>query len=313
MPGAAAASLKERLALVAAAVTGVQIGTAIVVTRFVIGETTPGALAMMRYTIGFFCLLPAALSMRRVRFDTRDLLPIALLGITQFGILVALLNAGLRTVPAARAALIFACFPLLTMLIAAALGHEQLTRAKATGVFVTIAGVSVALGIHPSGAGLTPSAAAPSPDEWLGMLAVFAAALCGAVCSVLYRPYLRKYPTVPISAFAMLASVGFLVVVAAFEGFFRSPPALTTTGWLAVLFIGVSSGIGYFLWLWALRHASATSVTVFLGLSPITAAVLGIALLGEAPTAGIVLGTLLVLAGLWIAHRPSIRPKPRAD
>ncbi|MGE0314611.1 MAG: DMT family transporter [Lautropia sp.] len=297
--------MKDRLALAAAAATGVQVGAAIVATRFVVGETTPGALAMMRYAIGFLCLLPAAVSMRRVRFERRDLLPIALLGITQFGILVALLNVGLQTVPAARAALIFACFPLLTMLLAAALGHERLTLAKAAGVVVTIAGVGVALGVHPAGAHGAPQAAGVVPAEWRGMLAVAAATLCGAACSVLYRPYLRKYPTVPVSAFAMLASVVFLALVAALEGFFRTPLAITPTGWAAIAFIGASSGIGYFLWLWALRHAPATSVAVFLGLSPITAALLGVVLLGEPLTAGVVLGTLLVLAGLWVAHRPA--------
>jgi drug/metabolite transporter (DMT)-like permease len=111
--------------------------------------------------------------------------------------------------------------------------------------------------------------------EWLGELAVFASALSGAVCSVLYRPYLKKYPTLQVSAFAMLASVAFLALLAAGEGFFRAVPHFTPSGWLAVIFIGVSSGVGYFLWLWALNHAPATQVTMFLALSPLTAASLG--------------------------------------
>jgi len=109
-------------------------------------------------------------------------------------------------------------------------------------------------------------------SQWIGELAVFASALSGAVCSVLYRPYLKKYPTLPVSAYAMLASVGFLTVLAAAEGFFDSPPRFTPWGWLAVAYIGIGSGIGYFLWLWALRHATPTQVSVFLALSPVTAA-----------------------------------------
>jgi drug/metabolite transporter (DMT)-like permease len=52
-------------------------------------------------------------------------------------------------------------------------------------------------------------------------------------------------------------------------------------GWLAVAFIGLSSGIGYWLWLWALTNATPTRVMVFLSLRPITAALLGLLLLGE--------------------------------
>ena len=107
----------------AAAATGVLVGAAIVATRFVIDQTSPASLALLRYSIGFCCLLPPGLMSPRVRFERRDLLPIGLLGVTQFGILIALLNYALQFISSARAALIFATFPLLTMLLAAALGH----------------------------------------------------------------------------------------------------------------------------------------------------------------------------------------------
>jgi len=283
------------LAAAAAAATGVQVGSAMVATRFVVDQTGPTSLALLRYAIGFCCLLPVVwLSAEPVRFARRDVLPIALLGITQFGILIALLNYGLRFIPSARAALIFATFPLLTMVLAAALGHERLTWPKILGVLLTLVGVGVALGEKALQGGGAP--------EWVGELAVFASALSGAVCSVLYRPYLRKYPALPVSAFAMLASVGFLAILAAGEGFFVSPPRFTPGGWLAIVFIGLSSGVGYYLWLWALGHAPATQVTVFLALSPITAAGLGALFLGEAISAVSAVGLACVALGLWLAH-----------
>ena len=120
---------------------------------------------------------------------------------------------------------------------------------------------------------------------------------------MLYRPYLARYPALPVSAFAMLASVGFLAVLAVPEGFFGVLPRFSAGGWLAVLFIGAGSGIGYYLWLWALHHASATEVTVFLALSPITAAWLGALVLGEETSPASMLGLGLVALGLWLAHR----------
>jgi drug/metabolite transporter (DMT)-like permease len=283
------------LAAAAAAATGVQVGSAMVATRVVVDQTGPTSLALLRYVIGFCCLLPVVwLFAGPVRFARRDVLPIALLGITQFGILIALLNYGLRFIPSARAALIFATFPLLTMVLAAALGHERLTLPKILGVLLTIAGVGVALGEKALQGG--------GAQEWVGELAVFASALSGAVCSVLYRPYLRKYPALPVSAFAMLASVGFLAILAAGEGFFASPPRFTPGGWLAIVFIGLSSGVGYYLWLWALGHAPATQVTVFLALSPITAAGLGALFLGEAISGVSAVGLACVALGLWLAH-----------
>jgi drug/metabolite transporter (DMT)-like permease len=280
----------------AAAATGIQVGAAMVATRLVVDQAGPASLALLRYCIGVCCLLPAVvLSRSRVRFAPRDLVPIALLGITQFGILIALLNYGLRSVPSARAALIFATFPLLTSLVAAALGRERLTPAKMTGVLLTILGVGLALGEK------TLSRGAGDPI-WLGELAVFASALSGAVCSVLYRPYLERYPTLPVSAVAMLASVAFLTPLAAGEGLFASWPEFTPGGWLAVVFIGFSSGGGYYLWLWALSHAPPTQVTAFLALSPVTAAALGVWLLGEPVSLPAVLGLVSVGGGLALAH-----------
>lgn len=286
----------NRLAIAAAAATGVQVGAAMVATRFVVGQTDPASLAMLRYIVGFLCLLPPMLlAGQSMRFERKDVAPIAVLGIIQFGALIALLNYGLKFIPAARAALIFASFPLLTMVIAAALGRERLSVAKTAGVLLTILGVGVALGEKAVTRGGGGSA-------WVGEAVVLASALCGALCSVLYRPYLRKYPTLPVSAFAMLASVGFLAILAAGEGFFTTPLRFTAGGWAAVLFIGVSSGVGYFLWLWALNHASPTRVTAFLALSPVTAALLGGLLLHEPVTAGALAGLALVALGLWVAH-----------
>lgn len=289
--------MKLHWPILAAASVGIQVGAAMVATRFVVAESGPATLAMFRYLIGALCLLPVLWWQKQpMRFARRDILPIAGLGIIQFGLLIALLNFGLSLIPAARAALLFASFPLLTMIVAALLGRERLTLNKSIGVLLTMLGVALALGeklFDPvAGTGL------------LGEAAVLLAALCGAVCSVLYRPYLQRYPTLPVGAFAMLASVGFLLLLSIPEGLFADWRGYSAQGWAAVLFIGVSSGIFYAVWLWALRHASPTRVTIFLGLSPVTAGLFGALVLAEPLTLPLLAGLVVLLLGLWLAHRP---------
>ncbi len=285
----------ETLALMAAAVTGVQVGAALVASRFVIHDIGPASLAFLRYAIAVLCLVPFVLVTARTRFVPRDLLAVMGLGIVQFGILIALLNLGLQFISSTRAALLFSTFPLMTMVMAALLGRERLSAMKTVGVTLTVIGVGIALGERL----MTDNAT----NEWIGALLVLAAALCGAVCSVLYRPYLSRYPTLPVGAWAMLASVVFLSGPAGVEGLFTHCPALKLQGWMAVLFIGLSSGIGYVLWLWALKHTTPTRVTVFLSLSPITASLLGALILRETFTFGILVGLVGVVSGLWLATR----------
>jgi drug/metabolite transporter (DMT)-like permease len=276
----------------------VLVGAGIAVSRLALAEVPPLTLAMLRYAIGFACLAPFAWQQSRelARAGARDLLAIGFLGIVQFGLLIALLNFGLQRIPSAEGALIFSLFPLLTMLFSAALGEERITPTLVAGVIVSLAGVAISLAPKMGGG--------HAAGSWWGDAAVLGAAALGATCSVLYRPYLRRYPTVPVSAFAMLASVAFLAVAALAEQWPSRISGFSASAWGATLFIGVTSGIGYFTWLYALKHEAPTRVTVFLALNPPTAALVGTLLLGEAFDAITAGALVLVAAGLWLATRP---------
>ncbi len=292
---------KLNLPLLAAVLTGVQVGAATVASRFVLAEVPPLTLALLRYAIGFICLLPfvagpmlAAWRNDRPAFAPRDIAPIALLGMGQFAVLIALLNFGLQHISSAQAALIFSLFPLLTLLLSALLGHERITPPLLAGVVLSVAGVALAL---------APKLGTPHHGHWWGELAVLAAACTGATCSVLYRPFLKRYAALDVSAFAMLASVVLLSVVALSEAWPTRITHFSNEAWAVVAFIGLSSGGGYFLWLYALKHLPPTRVTVFLALNPVTAAILGVVLLNEPLNAWTLAAIVLIVCGLWLATR----------
>ncbi|WP_341913287.1 DMT family transporter [Polaromonas sp. YR568] len=298
--------MKLNLALLAAAATGVQVGAAIVASRFVVAEVPPLTLALLRYAIGFACLLPfflksfmapaldgqARAALKNIAIS--DWLAMAALGTGQFAVLIALLNYGLQHIGAAQAALIFSLFPLLTLLLSSALGRERISAALLAGVQLSITGVALSL---------WPKLQAPHPGHWWGEAAVLASAGVGALCSVLYRPYLQRYPTLAVSSFAMLVSVLFLGVLALAENWPTRVMALGLQSWIVVALIGISSGIGYFWWLYALKHESPTRVTVFLALNPLTAALLGVLFLGEALSPWSLAAIFLIAFGLWLATR----------
>lgn len=282
-----------------------QVGAAIVATRFVVAEVPPLTLALLRYAVGFLCLAPFVWGGLRAHIAQsvpsqsragirRDLVLMALLGMVQFGVLIALLNWGLQHVAAAPAALIFSLLPLLTLLLGAATGSERVSGRLLAGVLLSIGGVALSL---------APKLALPQAGHWWGELAVLASACVGAACSVAYRPLLQRYPTIPVSAYAMLASVLLLAVLALGEQWPQRVGLLDVNVWAVVGFIGLSSGVGYFWWLYALKHESPTRVTVFLALNPVTAAVLGWFLLGEPLRAWTLAGLLLIALGLWLATR----------
>ena len=168
------------------------------------------------------------------------------------------------------------------------LGHERLGWRQGLGVLLTLGGVALALG-DAVGAGAAPG---------IGDAAVLASAFCGGVCSVLYPPELRR----PCSAAGERPGDGGGGAVSQRMGVDRrrrgAHCAGSAMGLHAIAFIGVSSGVGYFLWLWALRHAAASKVSLFLSLSPLTAMLLGVLWLGE-PFASTL---ALAVAGLRVAQ-----------
>jgi drug/metabolite transporter (DMT)-like permease len=292
---------RVRLALFAAAAVGVQVGAAIVASRWLVRDLGPSSLAFLRYLVGAASLVPIVALMREpwsLAAPLRERLAVAGLGIGQFGLLIALLNLGLTRLDAALGALIFATFPLVTLLLSVLIGRERFNAMALFATVLTVAGVGLALGVQ-------APAVADGAGFAFGAGCVLLATLIGAVCVLAYRPYLERHPTLTLGLWAMSASVLAIAPFALAEGLLARAAALSTGQWAAVVGVGLSSGVGYWLWLWALKHATPSRVTMFLALSPITATLLGTWWLGEQLEAAAWLGIACVAIGLGLGRRTS--------
>ncbi|MEX3953283.1 DMT family transporter [Paraburkholderia sp. EG287B] len=279
-------------ATLAAATTGILVGAAMVSTRAVSEEASPATLAFLRYSIGMGVLVAPVWLGTRPRFARRDAFAIGLLGIFQFAVLIVLLNHALAILPAATCALVFSTMPLFTMTLAVASRSEAFSLHKLLGLVIALAGVSVLLRVPPAHAGSVDIGA---------LCALIGATLIGAVCSLLYRPLLRRYPALPTSALAMSAAVVFLVGLCWVTA---QPlvPNLSMTQWGNVGFIGLSSGVGYFCWLWALSRLDASRVVAFQALGPVTAAVMEVVVTRQWPSSTLVAAVALVVSGLLVSQ-----------
>jgi drug/metabolite transporter (DMT)-like permease len=291
----ALAGKQDRWSIVAAAFVGVQVGAATVASRFALAETDAVTLGALRYFIGVAILLPVLLLSARIRFERQDVLPIMLLGLLQFAGLVTLFNVALTLLPAARVALVFSTFPLLTMLFGRLLGREVFTVWKIVGVLLTFAGVAIVLSDKLVG--------------WTGFSSIagdacaFAAAVCGAICSVMYRPYVTKYSPLAVGVFSMATSAAALGLVALVTGGLGGVEHLSGRAWAATVFVGVSSGVGFWSLLWAFARAAPTRVAVFQALAPVVATALGVLLLNEPLEWRFLAGLTAVCLGIAVAHR----------
>jgi drug/metabolite transporter (DMT)-like permease len=250
-------------------------------------------LAILRWAIGFGCLLPVALLLR-VRWPPRSDWPaVAALGLCFFGLFFVLYNIAIGYTTAARASLALATLPLHTMVVGALLGIEPLTRRKTVGVCVAVLGVIAALA-----SGLS---AAP-PGAWRGELIMTAAVMCMAFYNVWSRPFIRRSSALGFLTVGMGAGATALILVGSLTGSIATLSHFGTSQWIAGIYLGVGGGaLAFILWVMALERATPTRVAATMTVNPLAAGLLATQLVGEPITPNLVLGLVAVFAGIWIA------------
>lgn len=268
-------------------------GSAAAVTRYLVLDADPITLAVVRWGIGFLCVLPVALLLR-VRWPPRsDWLAIAALGLCFFGLFFVFYNVAVSFTTAARASLALSTLPLQTMLIGALLGIEPLTMRKSIGVGIAVIGVIAALA-----AGLSTAPA----GAWRGELIMTGAVLCMAFYNVWSRPFIRRSSALAFLAVGMGAGAAALVLVASLTGRIASLASFGPPQWIAGISLGVGGGaLAFMLWVWALERATPTRVATTMTVNPIAAGLLAAQLVGEPITLNLVIGLVAVFAGIWIA------------
>jgi drug/metabolite transporter (DMT)-like permease len=284
-------------AVVSSALGGIAGGT----TRFVIRATDPVTLGVFRFGTGFLILLPIALASGRRWPQGRDWIAAALLGILFFFAFSVLFNLAYTWTTAARGALALSTMPVVTMLVAAAVGVEQLTLRKSAGVAIAVVGVALALA---SGLRDAP------PGAWRGELVMLAATLCMSLYNVWSRPFMARADPLTFLTAGMGAAAACLLAWATVIGGFSVVRDFGTAQWIAIAYLGVlGSAVIFYLWVYALSHTTPTKTAVSITVNPVFAALVGALAVGEPVGIDLLIGLVAVFAGIWIAatDRPDLQ------
>jgi drug/metabolite transporter (DMT)-like permease len=275
-------------------------GTAAAITRYLVGNADPVTLAILRWGIGFLCLLPTAL-LFGVRWPPRSDWPaVAALGVCFFGLFFVLYNIAIGFTTAARASLALATLPLHTMVVGALLGIEPLTFRKSVGVCVAVLGVIAALA---SGLSAAPAGA------WRGELIMTGAVLCMAFYNVRSRPFIQRSSALGFLTVGMGAGAAVLMLAGSLTGSIAALSSFDTAQWIAGFCLGIGGGaLAFILWVMALERATPTRVASTMTVNPVAAGVLATQLVGEPITANLLVGLVAIFAGIGIATTEANKP-----
>ena len=226
--------------------------------------------------------------------DRADWGQLVLAGASGYGLYNVLYILGIDMSSAFSVALLLSLGPVFTLLLAAVLRIEQVTRIQWIGVAVATLGVGVfvsdklvgGMEYHP-----------------IGDLLIVAGAALFAVYSLVTRPLVGKYGAAPTTAWSLL--VGFVVLAPfAIGPFIRQEwIGLSPAAWVGLLFAAFGSLlIAYNLWAWAIQRRGVARTVPYLFMLPVVTGVFSALITGERFGPLKLLGAARVLGGAAIVR-----------
>lgn len=204
----------------------------------------------------------------------------------------SLIAWGMTQIASGLASILNATMPLFTVLLAHALtADDRLTRPRLAGVLIGFAGVVVLIG---------PDALQGLGGDVLAQLAVLAAACSYGFASIYGRRFKRMgvAPLATATGQVTASSILLLPLTLAID----RPWTLAmpdATVWAAIIGLAlVSTALAYALFFRILAGAGAVNLSLVTFLIPVSAILMGIAVLGETLHATDVLGMALIGCGL---------------
>ena len=281
-------------------------GSTFVFTKLLLQSgLTPAQIFTLRFTIAYVLLLCYSLITQHSSLfasSWRDELLMVALGITGGSVYFLTENAAMLYTTATNTSLIVCSCPLFAMLLVALVYRhtERITKMQALGSGVACLGMAIVVLNGHFVLHLSP----------LGDLLAFAACLCWAVYSLLAKPATERYSSIFITRkvffYGLLTIIPYYILRPSEATLFTTSffQSLNLSVLLNLLFLAVvASMLCYLLWNWVIGKLGAVVATNWVYFNPITTIIFAWWLLNEQITVWFLLGSALILLGMYLADK----------
>jgi drug/metabolite transporter (DMT)-like permease len=255
----------------------------------------PFTLVTLRLLIGFLLLAVVVAAARQQLPRSRRMYGhLAVMGVINIALPFCLITFAEQSVDSSLAAVLNGAVPLFVIPIAALfLRDEAITANRVIGLLVGIIGVAVLVGFDPAQLGR---------NDLVAELALIGATISYAAGTVYARRFVHGLrPMIPA-----LFLVGFgMLVAAALTLTFERPLSFPAdaSAVLAVVWLGLlGSGSAYLVFFRLLHDWGATRTSLVAYLLPVYGIILGALVLSEPVDARLLIGTLLIIAGVAVVN-----------
>lgn len=255
----------------------------------------------LRMALGAALFAPFLWRARRriAALGASDLALCAAAGLLGYALPLALGTVGQKLSSAASASLLIGMEPVTIVLLSALVLGERLTRWKLAAMALGLAGAAL---IAFQG---WPRLDGAFSGRLKGDLILAAHGACWALYTVIAKPVLGRLPAMDFTALTTAAAFLGAAAWAAASGLSPSAWAQApASSWLALGYLAFFvTFLGAWVWNAALEGLEASAQANFIFLQPVVGVLLGVGLLGDPFTRWTAAGGVLVLGGVWAAHR----------
>jgi drug/metabolite transporter (DMT)-like permease len=259
----------------------------------------PISMASFRIELAAAILLAIFFSRPRARLRMRDLGTFAALGLFGVAINQGCFTVGLNYTTSSHAVILIALDPIIVLLLASAVKLEKFTAAKFVGMVISFSGVLL----------LETERNAGQPSLLAGDLLTLGCVLGFSVYSVLGKRIAAQaigeyYDAISVNTYMTVAAAILFAPVAIRQAMVVDWKGVGWVGWSGLVYMAVlSSVVSYTMFNWILRYMDASRVAALNYLQVPIVIVLAVAMLGERPSAHLLSGAALVMAGVYLAER----------
>jgi drug/metabolite transporter (DMT)-like permease len=211
---------------------------------------------------------------------------------------------GVQATSALAAGVVMAGIPAAVALLSWALLKERITPRSALGIACAVGGIAL-LAFARNAPG---TASAP----WWGYALLLAAVLCEASYVVIGKRLTSHLSPRRISALINAWGLALVTPFGLWQAWSFDFTQVSAASWALLVFYALAASmVSVWLWMQGLKGVPAQQAGVFTVMLPLSAAAIGVLLLGESVTAAHAVACALALAGLLLATWPA-RSLPRA-
>ena len=285
----------SRRALALFIALGIIWGTPYLFIRIAVEHVEPSVLVGLRVAIAAVILLPIAAVRGQLMPALRHWPWVAAFGLLEISIAFLTLGYAEQRLTSSLTALIIAMVPLVAAVVARLLGLDPSLRGiRVLGLAIGLIGVATLVGLDVEGA------------QWWGVGAALITVLGYATAPMIVSTKLSDVPSLGVIAWALTLNA---IVYAPFVWWQWPSEEVPASTWWSILVLGLIPTALAFVLLFALiSEVGPARTTVITFINPAVAVALGVLVLAEPVTWGLIIGFPLVLAGSYLATRPDRNP-----